>query len=211
MHRLQRDDQAPGCLDRHKQNRSTWDDVTASDRAEIWAKLEPMQGNRCAYCETNLRTNKRHIEHFRQRSSYPEGAFEWENLFGSCDRGDSCGKHKDRIGSYTNDHLIKPDAEDPEQFLIFTSTGAVRALHALAERERGRANETIRVFGLDCGRLRQQRKAAVSGHVNTAEFFDQASVEYDEEEWMPMLEHELREIEHLPFATAIAHVLTGRN
>jgi uncharacterized protein (TIGR02646 family) len=56
-------------------------------------------------------TTTRHIEHFRQRSRYHQGTFEWDNLFGSCNRPDNRGKHKDQCGNYDYQDLIKPDVE----------------------------------------------------------------------------------------------------
>ncbi|MDF5828215.1 TIGR02646 family protein [Pseudomonas aeruginosa] len=50
------------------------------ERSGIWAKLDTMQGQRCAYCEALMSETNRHIEHFRQRGRYPQGTFDWSNL-----------------------------------------------------------------------------------------------------------------------------------
>ena len=94
MHKLDRT-APPRCLKKYDYRRDRWNDVTDREKHEIWQQLEKMQGRLCAYCESKL-TEKRHIEHFRQRSSFSKLTFEWENLFGSCNREDSCGKFKDK-------------------------------------------------------------------------------------------------------------------
>lgn len=125
MHKLQRG-VAPACLARYKHGRDQWsrDVPTVGERTDIWNKLEQMQGARCAYCEAGIITGPRHIEHFRQRDRYPQGTFDWTNLFGSCDRGESCGKHKDKCG-YTPVDLIKPDVDEPDDYFVFVSDGTI--------------------------------------------------------------------------------------
>ena len=94
MHQLNRPP-APACLSRYRHGRDTWGAVGPAEKTEIWASLNEMQMSRCAYCEGAFPDNP-HIVHFRQRSRYVEGTFDWQNLFGSCNKQDSCGKHKDQ-------------------------------------------------------------------------------------------------------------------
>lgn len=125
MHRLDRDPQAPACLRGYQHGRDKWsmESPTGAERGDIWTKLDAMQGCRCAYCEAAISRGKCHIEHFRQRDRYPQGTFEWSNLFGSCDRESTCGTFKDRCGAYPHADLIKPDVEDPDEFLVFDPQG----------------------------------------------------------------------------------------
>jgi hypothetical protein len=51
----------------------------------------------------------------------------------------------------------------------------------------------------------------VSGYIQTAETFAEIAKEYDEKEWLPLLQEEIQKISHLPFATAIKHVLTRQS
>jgi len=176
----------------------------------IWEKLNVMQGQRCAYCEGTIDEANRHIEHFRQRGRYPQGTFDWHNLFGSCNRHGSCGDHKDKCGAYAHQVLIKPDVEDPETFLVFTAAGAIRPRAKLDADEHNRASETIRILGLD-GKLNQIRRAEVIGYIQTAEIFAEMAQEFPEDEWLPLLQEEIRNTAHLPFATAIKHVLTRQS
>ncbi len=217
MHRLDRDPVAPAGLAnyRHAQDQWTVNSPNHQERQAIWAKLGPMQGWRCAYCEADIarpsdeKPIPGHIEHFRQRSRHPQGTFDWRNLFGSCNRTGTCGDHKDKCGIYNPSVLIKPDLEDPENFLVFLPDGTVRPRAKLSDADLNRAKETIRILKLD-GALNQIRRAAVSGYMQTAEELAEMAAVFPEDEWLPELERELAQTAHLPFATAIKHVLTNQ-
>jgi uncharacterized protein (TIGR02646 family) len=212
MHKLDRDPEAPSGLNRYQHGRDQWGNSvpTPVERAAIWEKLNAMQGERCAYCEGPIDSENRHIEHFQQRSRYPQGTFDWHNLFGSCNRSGTCGDQKDRCGIYPPNLLIKPDVEDPEQLLVFSPDGSVRARAGLSPTDSNRAQETIRVFGLQ-GALRQIRLSHVSGYKQTAEEFAEMAAQFPTEDWLPLLEEEIRKTALLPYATAIKHVLTNQS
>ena len=137
MHQLDRPP-APGCLSNYQHGRDNWGRVTPADKTKIWASLNVMQGNRCAYCECHIRT--------------------------------------------------EPDSH-----------------HAHIE-QRHRAEETIRIFNLN-GSLRQIRETYVMGYRHTAEEFLALADEFDEDDWRPLLEQELKAIAGQAFETAIRHVL----
>lgn len=209
MHKLVRPI-PPSCLSQYQHGRDNWGSVTQDHKSEIWLKLDEMQQHRCAYCEAEIKTAREnsnsHIEHLRQRRSYPQCTFLWSNLFGSCNRQDSCGKHKDNLPPYNQQDLIKMDEEDPEQFLDFLSDGNVVPAKGLNPDDKHRAEETIRIFNLN-GALRQIRETAVKGYLQTAEEIATYVEEFDEADWLPLLQDELDKIESLPFTTAIKHVL----
>ncbi len=179
--------------------------MTDREKHEIWQQLEKMQGGLCAYCESEL-TEKRHIEHFRQRSSFAKLSFEWENLFGSCNREDSCGKFKDKQ-SYDPNDLIKPDVDDPDRFLIFLTNGRIVPRDDLDGEELKKARETLRVFNLDHDRgpLRFAREQAVKGYLQTIEEFQELAENYPKKDLIPLLRDELEKIEGLPYFTVIRH------
>jgi uncharacterized protein (TIGR02646 family) len=214
MHRLHRDPLAPAGLRRYQYGRDTWSmqSPTSAERGEIWAKLDAMQGSRCAYCEAEISEGDRHIEHFRQRSRYPQGTFDWSNLFGSCGRDGICGRHKDQCGPYPHTDLIKPDVDDPDEFLMFDPQGGVHPKAGLPAGKQHRAQETIRILNLSGGGLPHMRKAAACGYVQLVEQWAAYASEFPEEEWRPIVEQELAQelanTVHLPFATAIRHTLT---
>lgn len=210
MHKLTRPD-PPSCLTKYDHGRGdTWDKVDNTDKDEIWIELNEMQKSRCAYCEYPIDSDKpsrnAHIEHFRQRSRCPSETFLWSNLFGSCNRQDSCGKHKDTLKPYDDRDLIKMDDEDPEALLRFLPDGTVVHRSELDDDDTKRAQETIRIFNLN-GSLRKIRETMVKGYLQTAEKLAECADDFDEEEWLLILEEELNEIRDLPFATAIKHVL----
>lgn len=212
MHKLKRPACPPSCLSQYKHERDNWGDVTEAHKGEIWLKLDAMQHKCCAYCEcaikTDIENSNSHIEHFRQRrrTCYPEGTFAWENIFGSCNKQDSCGNHKDSLPPYKYQDLIKMDVEDPEDFIAFSPDGSVSPKSGLSVQDQHRAKETIRIFNLD-GSLRKIRESYIQGYKQTAEYFAELANEYTEDEWLPLLQEELSKVQHLPFATAIKHIL----
>jgi len=212
MHKLERP-KAPDCLEDFQHGRNNWSYVSHNDKEVIWQQLDVMQQKRCAYCENTLQdkkgNRKAHIEHLRQRNRYPQGTFQWDNLFGSCNRNNSCGNYKDRLPLYNHADIIKMDIEDPEHFFLFVSDGTIVIRSELSEQDKDRAQETLRVFNLDSmnGSLRHMRKIAIQGYLQTAEELLQLATEFDREEWYPLLQEEINKTKHLPFSTAIKHIL----
>ena len=204
MHQLNRGP-TPTCLNNYQHGQNNWRDVEQADKTEIWRHLNQMQQQRCAYCERYIKKkSRRHIEHFRQRSRYPEGTFAWINLFGSCNFNKNCGKHKDSVPAYPPEELIKPDVEDPEYFLKFLPNGRVVPRGDLNRQEANRANNTIRIFNLN-GTLRRTRETHVKRYLEDAEVIAELATEYDD--WRQLSEQRFAELQHLSFATAIKHLL----
>ncbi|WP_445181433.1 retron system putative HNH endonuclease [Pseudomonas sp. McL0111] len=175
--------------------------------------LQVMQDTRCAYCEANIsKSGHAHIEHFRQRHRYPQGTFEWTNLFNSCCREDACGKFKDGCPPYDDSKLLKPDEDDPDGFLLFVSDGTISPLADLDYRARPRAVETLRIFNLDAqnGALRAMRRVAIFPHLNTLQGLMEISEEFSPEDVKEFLEGEIQNTAHLPFSTAIRHTLKAQ-
>ncbi len=167
-----------------------------------------MQGRRCAYCEGSLDLLGQHVEHFRRKRKHPLLTFTWSNLFWSCDRSDSCGHHKDQGDRvYEPADLIDPCVDDPSRFFRFRSNGTINVREGLSERDRFRAEETLRVFNLhpEHGRLRNMRMAAASRYLSTVE--DLAALEPAERSAFAQLEIEATTAE--PFSTMIRHMFEG--
>lgn len=75
MHRLDRPNQEPICLQRYRQGNYEWKDINRSEKEAIWQGLHQMQNHRCAYCEINIceapgKNHNGHIDHFRQQRRY---------------------------------------------------------------------------------------------------------------------------------------------
>ncbi|POD76279.1 TIGR02646 family protein [Pseudomonas syringae group genomosp. 3] len=213
MRRLDRHCVPPPGLNRYRHGKDTWSATcpTQEERRAIWISLDLMQGARCAYCEGPMDEGNRHIEHFRQRRNHPKGTFDWSNLFGSCDRAGTCGKAKDQCAVYPHEVLIKPDIDNPDAFLVFNPGGTVKPRAELSPSDHRRASETIRILALD-GALNQIRRAELCGYIQTMEVFAEYAEEFpDDDGWVEQLEQEVRDTAHLPFATAIRHVLTRQS
>lgn len=213
MHKLNRPE-APACLSRYGHPAKTWKNVFGDHKRKIWTRLEQMQGPRCGYCENEIPRNGKqrdgHIEHFEQRAKVRHKTFDWHNLFGSCNRSDSCGTFKDKQ-TYLPQDLIKPDIEDPEKFLIFVPDGTVDARQGLSASDKHRADETIRIFNLN-GSLVGEREPVVKPYIETVETLLQLLELNDGvEQYNDALNKELAAIQGLPFETAIRHTLCNPN
>lgn len=214
MHKLNRPG-APACLNRFRARRHHWRDLNTHDKKEIRDQLAAMQGQRCGYCEVYLQIDGRegHIEHFEQQRRSPTKTFDWTNLFGSCDEEGSCGKHKDRVAdTYAPADLIKPDVDDPDDYLHFLSDGRIVPRGDLNRADLRRAEETLRVFNLDHerGRLRRMRYREEQGYAQITDDL-QKLAESDPDsldEYWTFVKEELLAINGKPFETAIRHVLT---
>lgn len=190
--------------------RDNWGDVSRSQKTQIWVSLTAMQGHRCAYCECDIENSDRHIEHFIQKGRVPSETFNWRNLFGSCCISDTCGDLKDRVGAYNHAHVIKPDIDDPDDFLLFVSDGTIKPLDGLTADQEEKAKTTLRIMGLhhQNGQLRNMRKVAVLGYIQTAECFGELAAEDPGNDlgWREELDVELSKVVDLPFSTAIRHM-----
>ena len=198
---------APTCLARFHYPTQCWNDVTGDDRIEIRARLEQMQGRRCAYCEGPLDALGQHIEHFRRRCDLPQLTFVWANLYWSCYEDDSCGRYKDHQAyPFNYAELIDPCVDDPDDYFLFRSNGTITVRPGLSATERHKANETLRVFNLnpERGRLRYMRQAAVAGYVRMV---DEAA-DFTTAELKELFAEELAQASAEPFYTAVRHILT---
>lgn len=199
---------APPCLAKYHPGTHKWDDVDGdTDKPQIRAHLERMQGRRCAYCEGDLDMLGQHIEHFRRKGRFPQLTFAWSNLYWSCDQADSCGHHKDHgAGPYDPNGLIEPCVEDPDRFFRFRSDGTIAIRYErLEEADKKRAEETLRVFNLqpDFGRLRNMRKSAAATYLGLLDELAALTVE-ERREYVRL---ELQQAAAAPFSTVVRHML----
>lgn len=209
MHKIARPDVGPSCLARYRHGQHRWRDLTTDERGEIWEYLDAMQGKRCAYCEVGLKHPKRHIEHFEKRDNAPQLTFAWNNLFGSCNRQATCGNHKDRCHHNTAD-LIKPDRDNPDDYLLFSYNGDVTSCPGLTATQKKRAEETIRVFNLNNStNLVPMRRQAARNYRKTVEALLELAKECDRDEVEQLFQDELSAICGLPFTSTLRHLLQG--
>jgi uncharacterized protein (TIGR02646 family) len=220
MHKLDRTADGPPCLDNYACPPDKWDapaDPSPAARhawfeckRSVRKALKEMQGNFCAYCESEL-WGDAHIEHFRRKNPdhYPELTFHWPNLFWSCQSHDHCGHFKDRPSgpSYSADDLIKPDEEDPDQFFYLYSSGEIRLRSGLDAEQERRAKATIEAFGLDDPGLCGERATKLAKYRKKNKPDLDELMAWSEDERTAYLEFELAAVRNEAFSTTIKHFL----
>ena len=153
MHKFTRGD-APVNLTKMETKYHNWSSFERTpEHFALGNALYERQDHYCAYCESFLANkSKGHIEHLERRSDNPRRAFDWSNMFFSCNNHDSCGKYKDNSLSprkFTQTDIIDPSQETPLDFFMFDMNGGVQAKAGLDENHTRKAKETIRIFNLD--------------------------------------------------------------
>jgi uncharacterized protein (TIGR02646 family) len=224
MHKLDRTGVAPpACLATYNYKAQSWDDLAPVCKRELRAALVLMQGIpgvttpdaneyglRCAYCEGTI-FHEGHIEHFRRKNAkhFPQLTFAWNNLFLACGSNEHCGHYKDRRGALAYDpaQLIKPDQDEPDSYLYFHSSGEVRARAGLNPVDASRANETIRVFGLDDRTLAGSRAKSISIYKRkvASDLDELASWPFADRQ--AYLAGEVDATRYEPYATTVKHFL----
>ena len=216
MHKLDRTSVAtPPCLANYSYPAQSWDDLAAPCKQELRDALALMQGSPsavpcCAYCEGRI-FHEGHIEHFRRKhvGHFPQLTFAWSNLFFACGSNVHCGHYKDRRGAppYDPSQLIKPDEHEPDSYLFFHSSGEVRVRGGLNAADALRAEETIRVFGLDNGVLAGARANAISVYKKKVlpDLAELASWPLADQQ--AYLAEEVEATRHDPYASAVKHFL----
>ncbi|MET4876393.1 TIGR02646 family protein [Morganella morganii] len=224
MHKLDRSAAVPPeSLNDYDYRTKIWKDLKPDCKKALRAALVQMQGIpdittpdvkeyglRCAYCECAIR-NDGHIEHFRRKNKdhFPELTFTWENLFLACESKEHCGHYKDRKEAlvYNPDELIKPDIHDPHDYLYFHSSGWVIPQSGLSHDDKHRAEETIRVFGLNNDELPGARVSALKVY-RTAILNDLNEIEgWPEGDRTEYLKAEIESTKWEPYSTTIKHFL----
>ncbi len=161
-HRMHRFDRGPEPIDLSKHVGENWDSFSATeDHCMLGDALYARQDGYCAYCESYLPSKAEgHIEHLERRSECPKKTFDWNNLFFSCLRQNSCGKYKDDHKPkirFDRKDIVDPSKEDPANFFTFTMTGIILPIDGPGK---NRAKKTIELFNLNDVGLTQQRKHA---------------------------------------------------
>lgn len=208
----------------------TWTALSSQKKTKIQEALASMQRSadsdgllivRCAYCEVKIAVpnppdgtetdyETSHIEHFRTRNDRPDLTFDWSNLFLSCTAMHLCGKYKDHGHDfpYAPNDLIKPDVDDPQQYLRYSNTGEVLPRQGIDPDMHHRAIETIRVLRLNHPNLVQRREEVLSiVRDNLKDFTETPGVTEEDLDFYCREEAQAREWE--PFSSAIKYVLAG--
>ncbi len=113
----------------------------------IIKELLDVSNYHCAYCEKfPLWSSDETIDHFKPKSSYPLGAYQWANLFPACDNCQTCKLNKFSV------ELLKPDEINfnfNKYFMVDYTTFKILANPRAIKFDRKRANKTIEIFNLN--------------------------------------------------------------
>ncbi|MGT4674974.1 retron Ec78 anti-phage system effector HNH endonuclease PtuB [Aeromonas caviae] len=161
----------PVCLSKFDYLKHNWGNVKPKHKKIIWNALDVIQEKFCVYCEMTAYQGDRttgHIEHFFNKGNvnYKCLTFDWGNLFGCCPSHDHCGHYKDMEVSgaprnYDSNALLKPDTDEPSDYLQFLSTGNVEPKVGLDGDKLNRARVTIDTLNLDCASLIASRGSVI--------------------------------------------------
>lgn len=146
---------------------------------EVKQLLYEIQSEKCVFCETNFtHDSPGDIEHFRPKSLYYWLAYDWKNLFLSCEICNRTYKrnkfpllnpadqnHSHHDSRTENPFFVHPADEKPEEFISFRG----EIIYAVNADVRGK--ETIKGMGLDRVKLENDRR----NHLKTLKYiFDLA-------------------------------------
>jgi uncharacterized protein (TIGR02646 family) len=165
--------QIPKCLSKYSHNIHEWGDrPTPTCRGILWNQLNKFQNGLCVYCETEISRGSTtgHIEHFFDKGDpkYKHYTFYWNNLFGCCTSNRHCGHFKNASlpgnSRRSPDYLllIKPDVDDPEDYLQFTDKGYVQAKGFKCSMQYARGEHTVVALNLNESSLKNDREAQIS-------------------------------------------------
>lgn len=221
MRKLNRVFPAPCALSNYDYRIHSWNSNRPSNacRNSIWQKFSVMQGSFCAFCERATTRSSGHIEHFYHKGQKEGGVahfrhltFVWDNLFGCCGKTSSntCGHFKDRQGqqgpgTYNPNDLIKPDRDDPSQFLDFLTTGVIKEKSGLSAQNKKKALETIRVLNL--GSLNGARKKQIDIFKKELKSLEEMSHGLSEQELLLELENIKVNVKKQEYQTAVLKAL----
>lgn len=164
MHQFKRGE-APVDFRIIKQKYANWDAfIGSSEHIAIGNRLYEQQDHYCAYCEIYLHDKEDgFIEHLERQRDNSRRIFDWSNMFVSCRRHDSCGIYKDdHAGNFKLADIIDPSRENPSDFFQYDLQGNILPRKNLTDVQRKRAEETIRIFNLNCPRLANIRRKAIN-------------------------------------------------
>jgi uncharacterized protein (TIGR02646 family) len=114
---------------------------------QLRQRLREMTQTHCAFCDGQLGTESREtVEHFQPKSTHPELAYTWNNLFPCCDMCQS-SKRED-----FDPALLKPDTPDYDfsnYFVANYKTGELEPSPHAEEQDKVRSMVTIKLYGLN--------------------------------------------------------------
>ena len=101
---------------------------TSRNWKPIWGQskdlVSDMSNDKCAYCETPINARRsEQVEHFKPKSIFPTGAYDWDNYFIACNGCNGAKSDKwPKNGSY-----VRPDQGKPQDRFVFSRDGSIKA------------------------------------------------------------------------------------
>ena len=127
MRRISKQD-PPEVLRKWIGSNHAWDDFVADSTAypKVKQSLLDEQNHLCCYCESSVKDENSHIEHYEPRSRAQNRTYEYANLTCSCngggDRDRHCGHKKG--SAYDCKLFINPSIDDSEKLFSYDTEGA---------------------------------------------------------------------------------------
>ncbi|MBF0311151.1 MAG: TIGR02646 family protein [Magnetococcales bacterium] len=119
----------------------------AKCKTSVSQALSQAHARHCAFCDLRLALSSTEtIEHFKPKSTFPELAFVWDNLYPACTL---CQRYK--LEKF-DDRLLRPDDTAysfDTYFMIDYSCGKLKPNSRLSPVEKERAEKTIELYGLN--------------------------------------------------------------
>lgn len=210
---------APTCLSSFDYLRHNWGNVKPKHKKKIWNEIDLFQEKFCVYCERPAAQGNDttgHIEHFYNKGNvnYKCLTFDWKNLFGCCPSTNHCGHFKDQLINgvprvYDANLLVKPDVDDPNEYLQFLSTGNVEPKEGLDVNKRNRARVTINILNLDCALLIASRSSVIKNFQERVLALDElkSNSALDEDEYIQLYLEIQSDVSSSIHRTAVAQVI----
>lgn len=111
--------------------------------------MERWHYHKCAFCESPL-WGQSEVEHFRSKTGHPLAAFVWRNLFLICKK---CNQSK---GSEDHEGCLKPDREDPTNYLWVNPVSLkIEPKPGISAEAHLRATHTIQRYELNRAELKK--------------------------------------------------------
>ena len=134
-------------------------------------------------------------------------------MFGCCISLAHCGHYKDQIlhdgtkQEYNATLLLKPDRDDPEEYLQFLRNGEVKVRDGLSRDKKERSEETIKALNLNSPSLIISRKDQITLYINRLLPFTDMSEDFTDEDINEYLAIQ-DEAKCVPHRTAIKQALS---
>jgi uncharacterized protein (TIGR02646 family) len=156
----------------------SWNIVIDGEGFNLKKKIQPlllkMTTDHCAFCDIFMHKDNFHpsLEHFKPKDKYPDLAYDWYNLFPSCE---GCTEKKGN--KFPEDGLIplKPDEENYtfSAYFKMRGDGKLQPSDTADRHSRERAKMTIEYYGLNSrGMLLSLRKDCLEDYPKLGKILD---------------------------------------